>query len=268
MRTVSEGVAVFEVTIPADVAELMTAEETEAAALTGQTVVVRAIVSVITIPPVAERAGQLVTEAAQEKMVRTCVAKTVRVVCGPEGEDVEPGELAEVEFAKPVTLVLEGTLIGGVVEETIRVALELEAKELTTDEVEVEGLDPRRPVKDDEPEVTGLFPNVLEPELEAERLVEEDDSLLVTGLFAVVLEPVLEAMAAVLVAVTAVEEIEEVLEAMDAMALEMTEEEIDAASVTGQTVVNTSIVSVTTDTTSVADLAGLSIISFEQPTRP
>lgn len=66
MRTESEVCAgELEEIMPAVEAEAITALEIDWAAVTGHTVVVRAIVWVTTTPPVAERAGQFVTEAAQ-----------------------------------------------------------------------------------------------------------------------------------------------------------------------------------------------------------
>jgi hypothetical protein len=56
-------------------------EAMDEAAVIGQTVVVRAIVSVITPAPAEDLAGQSVIDAAQLVTVRTTVWKTVKVVC-------------------------------------------------------------------------------------------------------------------------------------------------------------------------------------------
>jgi hypothetical protein len=73
-------VACFEVPVTAPPAADRTEEAMDCATLTGHTVVVRAIVSVMTPLPAADRAGQLVIVEAQLVIVRTTVWNTVRVV--------------------------------------------------------------------------------------------------------------------------------------------------------------------------------------------
>lgn len=97
--------------MPAEVADATIALDTEPAAVTGQTVVVSAIVCVTTTLPVALRAGQLVTLAAQLNIVLVWVAKMVSVVCSSELVEADAGELLALEIAPVLTPVVATELI-------------------------------------------------------------------------------------------------------------------------------------------------------------